>query len=356
MIEGQSSVSMDGLRQASVLHCWQMNRRMLHFAAALGALFLAGFVALNLLAYRHARAMLHYAPGGVRTDKPEALAPLAKLRVLLAGVNIPRPVDEMPPTALAPDAHVLAIPAPGGVTLCAWHAGRGPEAPLAVFFHGYSTEKTRLLREAREIHEMGASVLLVDFRGSGGSSEAYATLGWREAEDVAAVVRFAQESLPPSALILYGQSMGSAAILRAVHTLNVRPDAVILESVFDTMRNAIRARFRAMGVPAFPSAELLAFWGGRQFGFNAFAHNPAAYAASLQCPVLFLHGADDPRATLAQARRVLAAAPGPKEMVVFENVGHASYAAAHPDAWRAAVQSFLAPLLAPAIPHPGDPS
>ena len=318
-------------------------------------LLLAGFVALNILAYRHAHAMLHYAPGGVRTEKPEALAPLARLRVLLAGVNLPRPVDEMPPTALAPDAQTLTINEPGGIGLAAWYAGRGPNAPLVIFFHGYSTEKTRLLLEARKIHEMGASVLLVDFRGSGGSSESYSTLGWREAEDVAAAVRHAQERLPHSALVLYGQSMGSAAILRAVHALGVRPDGVILESVFDTMLGAIRNRFAAMGVPSFPSAELLVFWGGWQFGFNGFAHNPVDYAPSLKCPALFLHGADDPRATLAEGRCVFAAVPGSrKQFVAFEGVGHDSYFLKHPDAWRAAVQSFLAPLLAPATPHPGD--
>ena len=323
-----------------------MSPRTRRLLSGLAFLLFAGFTALNILAYRHAHAMLHYAPpGGIRTEKPEALAPLAKLRVLWAGVNIPRPVDEMPPVALAPDAKVLSIPVPGAVTLCAWHAGRGPEAPLVIFFHGYSTEKTRLLREAREIHALGAAVLLVDFRGSGGSSENYATLGWREADDVAAVVRYAQENLPHSALVLYGQSMGSASILRAVQAHNVRPDGLILESVFDTMRNAIRARFRAMGVPAFPAAELLAFWGGRQFGFNAFAHNPVAYASAVTCPVLFLHGTDDPRAPVAQARLVCDAVPGTKEFATFDAVGHASYAAAHPGAWRAAVRSFLAPWL-----------
>lgn len=348
MIEGQPAASTDGQRQVSVLHCWRMNRKTFYPVAVLASLLLAGFVVLNVLAYRHAYAMLHYAPpGGMRTEKPEALAPLVKLRVLLAGVHIPRPVDEMPPTALAPDAEVQSIPVPDGITLCAWYAGCGPGAPLVIFFHGYSTEKTRLLREAREIHEMGASVLLVDFRGSGGSSENYATLGWREADDVATAVRYAQENLPHSALVLYGQSMGSAAILRAIHALNVRPDAVILESVFDTMCDAIRARFRAMGVPAFPAAELLAFWGGRQFGFNAFAHNPVAYASAVTCPVLFLHGTDDPRAPVAQARRVYAAVPGAKEFVAFDGVGHASYAAAHPDAWRAAVRAFLAPFITP---------
>ena len=298
--------------------------------------------------------MMHYAPGGARTATPETLSPGAKLRVLLSGVNLPRPADERPPSVLAADAQALTIDVPGAVTLSAWHASLGPAAPLAIFFHGYSTDKTRLLLEARQIHAMGASVLLVDFRGSGGSSESYATLGQLEAEDVAAVVRYAQIHLPHSALILYGQSMGSAAILRAVHALGVEPNAVIFESVFDSMLGAIRNRFDAMGAPSFPAAELLVFWGGRPFGFDGFAHNPVDYAKSLKCPALFLHGADDPRATLAEGRRVFEAASGSKQFVTFEDVGHGSYAAKHPEPWRAAVEAFLAPFINPTPTRPGD--
>ena len=314
-------------------------------------LLLAAFGLLNLCAWHQARTMLHYAPDGSRTPSPEDLSPAAKLRLLLTGVNLPRPADERPPSSLATNARVLSIAVPGGVDLCAWLALRGPEAPLAVFFHGYSTDKTRLLPEARRLHAAGASVLLVDFRGSGGSSETYTTLGWREAEDVAAVARFARKHLPHSALILYGQSMGSAAILRAIHAHAVAPDAVILESVFDTMSNAIRARFRAMGLPPFPAADLLAFWGGQQFDFNACAHAPRVYAGSLTCPALFLHGTDDPRAPVAQARRVFDAAPTRrKTFVTFDHVGHGSYFSRHPDAWQSVVFPLFGSALHPEVP------
>ena len=74
---------------------------------------------------------------------------------------------------------------------------------------------------------------------------------------------------------------------------------------------------------------------------------PSTTPQSLKCPALFLHGADDPRATLAEGRRVFDAVPGPKRFVAFENVGHDSYAARHPEPWRAAVRDFLAPLLPP---------
>jgi uncharacterized protein len=301
----------------------------------------AGFVALNVVAAHHARAMLRYAPGGERTRSPEALALFPKIRVLLSGVQIPRPEDGRPPSVLSAECRVLSIPVSGDIALSAWHVDRGLEAPLVLLFHGYSTEKSRLLLEAKAFLDLGASVLLVDFRGSGGSSESYTTLGVHEAEDVAAAVRYASGHLPQTRLVLFGQSMGAAAILLAVHRGSVAPDGVILEAVFDTMRHAIRNRFAAMGVPAFPAAELLVFWGGRQWGFDGFAHNPAGYARSLRAPALFLHGADDPRATLADGRRVFDAVPGPKRFLTFEGAGHGSCLARHPAAWRAAVAQFL---------------
>ncbi len=307
----------------------------------LGLLALAGFVGLNVLAYNHAAVMTHFAAGGAKTQKSEKLSPWARLKVLMVGVNLPRPVSELPPSALSADGRALAIPVAGNVTLSAWYADRGPATPLVILFHGYGSEKTSLLGEAQALLDLGASVLLVDFRGSGGSSESYTTIGVREAEDVAAAVRYARGNTRHAGFILFGYSMGAAAILRAISARGVAPDAVILEAVFDSLLNTARNRFAAMRVPSFPGAELLVFWGGWQWGFNGFRHNPVDYARAVNCPALFMHGRDDPRARLAEARRVFDAVPGPKEFVEFERTGHESYLATHPDEWRAAVSGFL---------------
>ena len=304
-------------------------------------LLLSAFAALNGLAYRHARAMLGFQDGGQRTSAPEGLSALARVRVLLLGLDIPRPMSGRAPSTLHPSCRDLSIAALDGPTLAAWYCGAEIQTPLVVLFHGYAAEKSSLMAEARLLRELGASVLLVDFRGSGGSSESYTTLGALEAEDVKAAVDYARGALAHPALILYGQSMGAAAILRAVQTQGVTADGLILEAIFDTLLNAVRNRFRAMGVPSYPSAELLVFWGSRQSGFDGFALNPVADAASLSTPVLFLHGAEDRRATLAQARRVYAAVPGPKTFRVFEGTGHTSLAAQRPAEWKDAVEGLL---------------
>ena len=309
-------------------------RRLLAFT-------LAAFVLLNVLAYRHAHAMMHFSAGGERTMRPEQMTFMDKARLLVTGVNLPRPVTDLTPAALDPAAQEIRVSPPGGPDLSAWYVDRGASSPLVLMFHGYGAEKSCLLHEARQFLAMGASVLLTDFRGAGASEGNMTTLGALEALDVAAVTEHARSKLRHRRIVLFGQSMGAAAILKAVHDHGVRPDAVILESVFDRMTRTVGNRFRTLGLPAFPSAHLLVFWAGRQCGFDGFAHNPEEYAAGLSCPSLFLHGRHDPRATAADARRVFAAAPDPKQFVEFPDCAHGGFAAKDLPAWTTAVRPLV---------------
>lgn len=300
-----------------------------------------GFLALNVLAFRHAWSMTHFSSGGTRTERPEDLSWKRKIGVLFSGVILPRPSGTRTPDDAGLPYRPMRISSQGDQFLGAWYCLRAQEAPLVILFHGHGADKSSLLSEAGALYGLGCSVLLVDFRGSGESWASYTTLGYAEAEDVADTVRFARQNLPYSHIILYGQSMGAAAILRALHAGGAEADAVILESVFDTLLHTIRNRFDAMGLPSFPSAELLVFWGGRQTGFDGFKHNPLEYAQDVTCPALFLHGADDPRARIVEARNVYDAVPGRKRLVEFPGAGHESLLAREPVEWRKVVEDFL---------------
>ena len=110
-------------------------------------------------------------------------------------------------------------------------------------FHGYAACKAYLLKEAQALHRMGYAVLLVDFRGSGGSSGNVTTIGVDEADDVSRVWEYARLSWKDQPVIFYGQSMGSAAILRALalHE-DIRPAALVLECPFDKLRSTVANR------------------------------------------------------------------------------------------------------------------
>jgi len=323
-----------------------------HRKTALGMFLLFVFLLLNLVAFLHSRAMTHFAPEGVRTAKPEFLSILGKAQVLLTGITVPKPsAGNTTPKDVGLPFEVHHLPGKNEVELEAWYVPCSRPQGLVLLFHGYAGCKADLLNVAVELHALGYASLLVDFRGSGGSSSSETTIGVTEAEDVALALDYAQSRWSGQPLILYGQSMGSAAILRALAIEGVQAKAVILECPFDRLLTTVAVRFTAMGLPAFPFAHLLVFWGGVQHGFNGFEHNPIDYAARVDCPVLLMHGARDHRVTTEQARSIFDALGGPKEFELFADAGHESYAARQPERWRAVLAGFLSRYAKP-VPNP----
>ena len=174
---------------------------------------------------------------------------LDKLTVILSGVIIPRPQNRRTPAdlSLAYETHHFA--SPNATPLEAWYIPGKAALPLIALFHGYAASKASLLSAAQVFHELGFPTLLVDFYGSGGSSGTGTTIGLKEASDVAAAVDYVRRTWPNRKVVLYGISMGGAAVLRAIGTEKIDPDAVIVEATFDSLLNAGKSRFRAMGLP-----------------------------------------------------------------------------------------------------------
>lgn len=301
-----------------------------------------GFVALNVVAFQHARAMIWFVDGGSRTPRPQMLSILGKCHVLLTGVRVPRPANEQLPSdvGLAFSTHTIQVNP--RVTLEAWLIPVEGAKGTTILFHGYASSKSDLLPEAVAFHEQGLQVWLVDFRGSGGSSERYTTVGYLEAEDVAAAFKFIQAASRRQPTILFGRSMGGAAILRAISVHQIDPDAVILESVFDRMSTTAANRFHQMGLPSFPGANLLLFWGGVCAGIKSTQHNPVDYAGQCRCPTLLLHGEVDPNAQLSEAQNVQShMGDRDCQLVIFPNVGHVPIRQADPSRWDATVDRFM---------------
>jgi alpha-beta hydrolase superfamily lysophospholipase len=302
---------------------------------------LLAFASLNFVAYRQAYTMMNFTQHGTRTEKPEELSFFQKVKILLTGVNIPKPLNDSTPKNLDLPFEVHRVKVDDQFELEGWYIPHSESNGVILLFHGYAASKSKLLPEAKAFNELGYTTFLVDFRGSGGSSGHETSIGYLEADDVARAVEYVQGISTGQPIILYGQSMGSVAILRAIYTHQVQPDAIIIEAVFDKLLSTVQNRFSAMGIPSFPGAQLLVFWGGVQNGYLGFKHNPVEYAPQVQCPVLMLHGADDPRATIEQAEAVFQKLNGEKQFERFEGVVHESYLVAKPDQWRQVVSQFL---------------
>jgi len=134
--------------------------------------------------------------------------------------------------------------------------------------------------------------------------------------------------------------MVGSSIMRALAELDVAADGAIIESVFGSFRGTVASRFHLMHLPAFPAADLLLWFGGRELGFDALQHNPTDYATRIDTPLLLLHGRHDTRATIDQAEAIRGALAGPAILVDFD-AGHQMLAPHLPEQWREAVRTFF---------------
>jgi uncharacterized protein len=324
--------------------CW---RRLIawvrrHPWRAAGLVFLVCLLLLNLLAYQHARAMLNFSAEGDRTPPPQSLSAWQKLKALTFGVTVPRPENTRSPQDLGLPSETLRFRGDGMTSVEGWLLMPPNPRGTVLLFHGYADSRSSLLEEGRAFYKMGFAAVLIDFRGSGGSDGNATTLGYHEAQDVAVAFRQVRSRGLPGPLILYGKSMGGAAVLRSIAALDVKPDAIILESVFGQMLGTVRNRFGLMGLPSFPGAELLILWGSVQVGFSGFSHNPEEYARACECGALVLHGAEDRHARPEEGEAIYKNLRGSKELVVFNGAGHTSLYAIAPERWREVVGQFLA--------------
>lgn len=239
------------------------------------------------------------------------------------------------------------IPLADGSWLHSWLIPADGEGKgIVLLFHGKDSNKSSLMHPAKILNQLGYHTLLVDFRGAGRSSGNKTTIGIEEGKDVAAAVDYLSQ-LPAYSTyspILYGISMGSAAILEAIANHNIEPRAIILELPFATLLSAVKARLTNSSLPASPMAELIVFWGGVQHGFNGFAHQPIEDAQFVTCPTLILAGESDSTVTVTEVESLRDSLQGQHRLTVFPNAGHNILAQFAPKLWQEETSGFLSSL------------
>lgn len=298
---------------------------------------LFSFVLLNVIAYMQAYHFTHFTTEKVeRTKDALALSWNEKLALLFLGVNNPRPQE-----GESPSGNYENVTIQSHCKLAAWYIPTENAKGTVILGHGYRAMRSPLLPHAERFRKMGYNTLLLSFQGSGESEGNETTIGWEEAEEVKDAYNYLVSAKKEKNIVLFGISMGAASILRAISVYDLQPSHAIIECPFATMYWTTCNRFRNMGVPAFPTAGLLVFWGGLQGGFNAFAHAPYQYADKVKVPTLLMYGEQDKNVDRAEIDLIFSHLKGQKKLVTFPDVGHQSYLPLYGEEWEEAVSSFI---------------
>lgn len=295
------------------------------------------FVLLNTLAFFHAYRFTHFSAEGKRKTKdPKTLSVTEKLNTLAFGVKNPRPFAKHRPSQL-----YTTVMLQSNVQLECWLIKQENPKGTVVLFHGYSGEKSKMLDRSDVFLKMGYTTLLVDFMGSGGSEGNQTTIGAKEAENVKTALEYLQQQGEQN-LFLFGTSMGAVAILKALHDYPLQPSAIVLECPYGSLYETTCARFRTLGVPTFPLAGMLDFWGGVQNGFWPFSVVPIEYATSVKCPTLLLYGEQDDKVSRREIDEIFKGLQGKKILKTYPLAGHENYLKKYRQEWTKDVEGFLA--------------
>jgi uncharacterized protein len=260
-----------------------------------------------------------------------------KLEALVYGVEIYKPKVRAKP----PHYQVISLLTSDSIKLSAWLSKVPNAKGTVILFPGYASAKDALLANAKVFNQLGYHTLLVDFRGVGESEGIETTIGYREAEDVKTAFRYVETLKLNPKIYLFGNSMGAAAVLRALSEYNLPATAALVECPFGSMLAAVRARVRTMNLPPSPIAELLVFWGGWQNNYWAFGHQPSEYAKKVKVPTLLLYGNADERVTPAETQAIFANLAGEKKLKTFDDLGHEHFLSKFPQEWTTEVKNFL---------------
>ncbi|MEN7547694.1 alpha/beta hydrolase [Rapidithrix thailandica] len=310
-----------------------MSKKFKYSVFSGGIIFL---ILINFIAYNHAYQFTHFTNSPQSHTRITSLAPSEKLKVLFNGFENSRPKNRSSPSQNYQTIHIQ-----GYAELEAWYCQVENPLGIVIMFHGYRGKKSRMINKAEEILKMGYNTLLVDFYGSGGSEGNSTSIGFHEAKDVIASYQYIQNHAAGIPVFLFGTSMGSAAILKAMESSDLQADGLILECPFGTLRQAVQNRFELTGVPSFILSDLLLFWGSVQNDFWAFDHNPEEYAAHVAIPTLMIYGEKDDKVKREETDAVFENLSGKKELLLLPNSGHTRFLRNHREEWKKSVGDFL---------------
>lgn len=292
------------------------------------------FILMNGIAFMHAYKFTHFTNASVERT-PKKLSFGQKIKTLFTGVNNPRPVNkEIPPRQFQ------TIKIKSNVELDCWFMKTDTQKGTVIIFHGYGGEKSSMLDKANVFLQLGYNTMLVDFMGSGKSEGNNTTIGYKEAEEVKDCFEYLAKNGFEN-IHLFGTSMGAVAIMKAIKDYSIQPQSIILECPFGTMYKTVCARFKALGVPTFPMAGLLVFWGGVQNNFQGFSHNPEEYAESIHCPTLLLYGEKDERVSRREINNIYKNLKGKKRLALYPLSGHENYLLKYKDNWISDIMNFI---------------
>ena len=255
-----------------------------------------------------------------------------------------QPEQAQPLLGISPQ--LLRLRAQDGLELGAW-LFEHPQARCAVVLvHGNGSRRQALLGRSQLALQSGCHALAVTLRAHGDSEGERNDFGFGARQDVRAAVALLEARFSDLPRYVFGQSLGAAAALFAAPEMGDAVEGYLLESPYASLQTAIMNRLH-MRLPAsvVPAAYAwLTLWSSAFLSGGVPAISPARAAAQVrgEAQFILLAGAEDRRATVQEARRIIESLPPGAQLEVFEHAAHSQLWSQDAERYRAVFKRWLA--------------
>ncbi|MBT2324483.1 alpha/beta fold hydrolase [Variovorax paradoxus] len=205
--------------------------------------------------------------------------------------------------------------------------GGAPESadtPVLLYLHGARYNVAGSAPRMRRMHELGFSVLAIDYRGFGKSSKALPSEDSAREDARAAWIWLAARH-PQQPRYIFGHSLGGAIGIDLAAQVNDE-SGTIVESTFTSIAD-VASSFK---------------WGWLPFGpFITQRFEAVTKVKNIGAPLLVVHGAADSLINPTLGRKLYEAATVPKQFVLVEGGSHHSTGSVGQAQYRAALSQLF---------------
>ena len=214
----------------------------------------------------------------------------------------PETVRTAPAQAGMPEAEEVMLDTADGERVIAWHVPPRGDQPVLLYFHGNGGALRYRVDRYRALIQDGTGLVLLSYRGYGGSSGRPSEDGL--IEDARAAYAFAAQRYPAARFLLWGESLGTGVAVALAAEKKVA--RLVLEAPFLS-----GVSIAASAYPFVPVRWLMK----DQFRSDLRIRNVTA-------PVLIVHGDRDTVIPIQSGERLYALIAGPKRFLRIPGAGH----------------------------------
>lgn len=208
-----------------------------------------------------------------------------------------------------------------------WIPAQGEAVGTLLYLHGNGINIGANVAHAHRFHQIGFSVLLMDYRGYGLSEGGFPSEE-QVYEDAQTMWQYLtqERQIPSDRIFVYGHSLGGAIAIELA-TRHPELAGLIIDGSFTSLRDMVCLN---PSLRLFPVDLLLTQ------KFDSLQKVPA-----LEAPVLLIHGTADTTVPAFMSQTLYAAAPNPKQLYLVPEAGHNNVAELAGAEYLQTVQQFI---------------